>query len=240
LIFHLGALGVVADERLGLKLALYLVIVLIVVMGGRIIPAFTTNALRHRGETALPISRTWVEVGAVASVPAAAFADLAAEGSALAGMLALVAAALHAVRLAGWQSLRTGFSPILWVLHAGYLWVPLGFALQGLAAFTDNVPPSAALHALTAGAVGTLTLGVMSRVALGHTGRDIVAAPAIAIAYGLVLAAAAVRVIVPIVAPEAMLPGMVASGVLWILAFALFTIVYAPILIRPRVDGREG
>jgi uncharacterized protein involved in response to NO len=116
----------------------------------------------------------------------------------------------------------------------------LGFALSGLAAFIDSIPPTAAFHALTVGAIGVLTLGVMSRVALGHTGRDIVAARPTVVAYGAVILAAVLRVFVPLVMPEAAVLGIVLSGFLWTAAFAIFTAVYAPILIAPRADGQPG
>ncbi len=228
------------DARSGLKLGVYLATLLIVVMGGRIIPSFTTNALRRRGETLLPMSRPWIEWSAAPLVVLAAIADLADEGSAIAGAAALAAAVAHGLRLAGWRPLRTGFSPILWILHVGYAWLVLGFALQGLAAFVGDIPPTAAFHALTAGAIGVLTLGVMSRVALGHTGRDLVVAPMTVVAYVLVNLAAALRVGTPILFPGAMPLGIAASGLLWSLAFALFVSVYAPILVRPRIDGQPG
>lgn len=238
---HLEALGVASlDPRHGPRVAVYLAALLIAVMGGRIIPSFTTNALRHRGIFDVPTARTWIEYLAAPSIAVAAVADLAAEGGTVAAVAALAAAIVHGARLAGWRSLATGFSPILWVLHAGYAWLVVGFALSGLAAFVDVIPPTAAFHALTAGAVGVLTLGVMSRVALGHTGRDIVAARPTVAAYWLVNLAALVRVAGPIIAPEIAIWAIVLSGVLWTAAFATFTAVYAPILIASRADGRPG
>jgi uncharacterized protein involved in response to NO len=238
---HLAAFGIEGvDPRAGTRFAVYLAALLIAVMGGRIIPSFTANALRARGVTALPTARPWVETLAAPIVAVAALADLVAEGSVLAGAAALATAGVHGVRLAGWRSLATGFSPILWILHVGYAWLVLGFALSGLAVFVDAVPPTAAFHALTAGAIGVLTLGVMSRVALGHTGRDIVAARPTVVAYVAVTLAAVLRVFVPLLMPGAAVLGIVVTGFLWTAAFAVFTVVYAPILIAPRADGRPG
>lgn len=120
---------------------MYLAAVLIAVMGGRIIPSFTANALRHRGILVVPMARTWREHLAAPSVAIAALTDLVAEGSLAAAAAAPVAATLHGARLAGWRPLATGFSPILWVLHAGYAWLVVGFALSGLAVFVATIPP---------------------------------------------------------------------------------------------------
>lgn len=238
---HLDAFGVTGfDPRNGSRFAVYLAALLIAVMGGRIIPSFTANALRHRDIFDVPTARSWVEYLAAPSVALAALTDLVAEGSYVAATAALAAAAVHGVRLAGWRSLATGFSPILWVLHAGYAWLVVGFALSAASVFVDLIPPSAAFHALTAGAIGVLTLGVMSRVALGHTGRDIVAATPTVVAYWLVNLAALLRVLGPILAPEAAIAAIVVSGLLWTAAFATFTAVYAPILMTSRADGRPG
>ncbi len=238
---HLEALGVAwADSRAGLILAIDLVIALIAVMGGRIIPAFTRNALRAQGIAEAVTARPWIETLALPTVAMVAILDLAAEGTKLAAVAALAAALVHAIRLAGWDSLKTRGQPILWVLHLGYAWLVAGLALKGLAAFIAAIPPSAALHALTSGAIGVLTLGVMSRVALGHTGRALAAPAPIALAYVLVALAAALRVFGPILWPAATLTAILLSGALWLLAFALFTAVYAPILIRPRADGKPG
>jgi uncharacterized protein involved in response to NO len=238
---HLATFGIAeVDERLGPRFAVYVAAALIAVMGGRIIPSFTTNALRHHGATEVPTARPWIEHLAAPAIAVAALVDLVAEGSAWAGLAALAAALVHGMRLAGWRSLSTGFSPILWILHAGYAWLVIGFALSGLAAFVDAIPPTAAFHALTAGAIGVLTLGVMSRVALGHTGRDIVAAKPTVVAYVLVNLAALVRVLGPMLAPDLAIVATVVAGFLWTAAFATFTAVYAPILIAPRADGRPG
>ena len=241
LLTHLEALGVGwADARAGLLLAVDVLVLLIAVMGGRIIPSFTANALRLGGDPHPVAVRPWLERLAAPSILVVLVADLAAEQSPAAGLAALAAAVVHGLRLAGWQSLRTRAQPILWVLHVGYGWLVAGLALKGLAPFADAVPASAALHALTVGAIGVLTLGVMSRVALGHTGRALMAHPLTVAAYVLVILAALLRVATPILLPDAYGLGIAASGALWSLGFALFVAVFAPILTRPRADGRPG
>ena len=129
--------------------------------------------------------------------------------------------------------------PILLVLHLGYAWLVAGLALKGGSGFLDWLPESAALHALTVGAVGTMLMAVMSRAALGHTGRKLEAHPTTVMAYSLVSLAAVLRIAAPLL-PMAAPYAMAGSGIVWSLAFALFLAVYAPILIRPRVDGEPG
>jgi uncharacterized protein involved in response to NO len=130
--------------------------------------------------------------------------------------------------------------PLLWILHVGYAWIPLGLALRAAAPLGLAVPGAAAMHALTVGAIGSLTLGMMSRVALGHTGRTLVA-PKLAVAsFVLITVAATARVAVPLVYPAGYAASLYVSGTAWALAFALFVIGYAPMLVAARVDGKPG
>ena len=215
---HLENLGIVDGDALsGLTAVVDLVMIPIGVIGGRIIPAFTGNVLRRRGETDLPRTRPWV-----------------------AGLAALAVGTLHAVRLSGWRGRRTLGEPILFVLHLGYGWLVLGLWLKALAALTLAMPPTAALHAFTIGTVGTLTIGVMTRVSRGHTGRPIKAGPFAVAAYGLITAAALARVAGPALWPAE--TGLVLSvaGGLWLAAFAAFLADQVSILTHPRIDGRPG
>jgi uncharacterized protein involved in response to NO len=155
------------------------------------------------------------------------------------GAAALAAAALNALRLNGWRSARTFDTPLLWVLHLGYGWLIVGLALKGVAGLTDLVPANAALHALTVGAIGTMMLAVMSRAALGHTGRPLVAHPVVVASYVMISLAALLRIAAPL-APSAYLVLIEASGVVWSLAFVQFLAIFAPILWQPRVDGKPG
>lgn len=154
----------------------------------------------------------------------------------LTGAAALFAASLNGLRLAGWRGERTLNSPILWILHLGYAWLVLGLFLKTVAALTDVIPETAALHALTAGAMGTMLLAVMSR-ALGHTGRPLRAHPATVGSYALVSIAALLRVGASLL-PELYSELLVASGTAWTLAFLLFLFVYGPILIDYRAPRR--
>ncbi|MEI6558174.1 MAG: NnrS family protein [Rhodospirillaceae bacterium] len=242
LLIHLEALGVLRDGgHQGMLLATTLIMLYIAVLGGRVIPMFTGNALRARGETEGPRQVPMLEKAALLSLALVALVDLVAESGGAAATVALTAAAVHGLRLAGWRGSRVLGEPILWVLHLGYGWLVLGLALKGLAALApDVIPPTAALHALTAGAIGTLTIGIMSRVTLGHTGRPFKAAPLTVAAYWLVTAAALLRVGVPIFAPGLTVEGMELAIGLWGAAFALFLIGHTGMLTGPRVDGRPG
>lgn len=238
LLIHLQALNAIGwDSSRPLWLTLDLFVLAIALVGGRIVPSFTKNAVPQ----ARARSRAWVERPALLLLLAMTLADAAVgEGPVVSG-LAGAAAVVHAVRLAGWDSAATRRKPILWVLHLGYAWLVAGLALRGASGFFEAVPPAAALHALGAGAVGTMTLAMMTRVALGHGGRPIVAAPSIVGAYALLTAAALARVAAAFALGGAAYDHLLLlSGALWAVAFLLFVLVYAPILIRPRADGRPG
>jgi uncharacterized protein involved in response to NO len=241
LMFHLDALGhFEGGARRGLRLAVDLVMLLLVVIGGRIVPTFTANALRRQGKEPGLRSRPWVERLTVPAVVAVALADWVAPHSAASGLAAAVAALLLAVRVAGWQGHRVVRDPLLWSLHLGYAWVPVGLAFLAASDLSGWPAPTSALHALTAGAFGTMILAVMSRVSLGHTGRPFTAIPGTAVAYALVTAGALLRSIGSVAWPAYTLPVTAFAGLLWAAAFGVFTVLYAPILTAPRVDGRAG
>jgi uncharacterized protein involved in response to NO len=146
---------------------------------------------------------------------------------------------LHAARGALWAPLRTRGRPILWILHLSYAWIVVHLLMRGLAGF-DVVPAGLATHALTVGAIGGLTLGMMTRTSRGHTGRPLATGRAELAAYLLVQAAAMVRVFVPLAAPAGYAASVALSALLWCAAFLVFVIAYYPMLSTPRIDGREG
>jgi uncharacterized protein involved in response to NO len=238
---HLDALGVTQGAApTGLRLGVTLICVLVVVVGGRITPAFTANALRRTGSAAVVRSRTWADRLAVAAVVAFAGTDVLAPRSALSGAVALLAAAAVLVRMSSWQSLRTGSDPLLWSLHLGYAWIAVGLALLGVSDLSGALPWTSGLHALTAGAFGTMIIAVMTRVGLGHAGRPLVVPSGIVAAYVLVSAGALLRVAGPLLAPQLGSSTISASGLLWSAGFVVFTVRYWPILTRPRNEGQPG
>ena len=233
---HAEALGWASDTAsLGLHLAIYVVVTMIVVMGGRVIPSFTDNKLRTRARRWKPIE--WLVPFATL---AALLSALMAPDSLATALLAALAAGVHFTRLAGWYTSKFWSVPLLWILHLGYAWIALGFALLALSAAGVAAAGDSALHAFTAGGIGVLTLGMMARVSLGHSGRQLESAPVMTLAFVAVNLAALIRVAWPLLFPSAYAEGMAIAGLVWMTAFGLFAAIYTPILLRPRVDGKPG
>jgi uncharacterized protein involved in response to NO len=237
---HAQVLGWAPTGRAGLYGATYLVVIMVAVVSGRIVPSFTAGALARRGSSAQVRQVPWLGRAAVVAVVLAAACQVAEVAGAWRGATALLAAVLLAARAAGWRAMATLRDPIVWVLHAGHGWLVVGFALLAWAELAGGLALSTATHALTAGAIGTMVLAVMTRATLGHTGRPLRASPSTTAAYVLVLLGAAVRVFGPVVAPAGYLHAVLTGGVLWAMGFALFVVAYAPILLRPRADGLPG
>lgn len=216
-----------------LRFAVNLVLLLIAVVGGRIVPAFTRNALLKSGAKCVLEPRPWLDRASLAAVAAVVVGDIVRPDSALAAVLAALAAVLLAARASGWHGHRTMRMPIVWVLHAGFAWAYVALALKAVWLLAQAPWAANWLHAVTAGAFGTMTLGVMTRVALGHTGRELVVARPIALAYGLVIAGAALRVVGPAVLPAHLVQVLAVAGALWSAAFIIFLAIYTPILVSP-------
>jgi uncharacterized protein involved in response to NO len=215
-----------------LRTGLFLVIGMILLVGGRIIPAFTQNWLRlNRPQVTVQLP-AFDSFDLASVVIAAAFAVgfIISPASGLTGGLGLLAALTHGVRLARWQGWLAWREPLLWVLHVGYGWLPVGFALLGLSSLGWPAFFDAGIHALTYGGVGTLILGVAARVALGHTGRALQAFPAMRIAFLLITLGTLLRLLGPLGNAFLLL-----SVLLWIVSYLLFLLQYAPILLTPRV-----
>jgi uncharacterized protein involved in response to NO len=234
-LYHLEVLGVSENTRqAGTSLAIGMIILLLAVMGGRVIPFFIERGL------GVQIRKwPWVERLAVALVLVFVVGNLVFPASMIAVAAALFAALVHAVRVAGWYHPRIWSVSLLWVLFIGYAWMAVGLLMYALAGM-GVISSLLALHAFTIGAIGVLTLGMMARVAIGHTGRQMQAHPLMGWAFALVAAAAVVRVGLPLVLPQVYSLWVTVSGVLWLVAFIPFVAIYFPILIRPRVDGQPG
>ena len=227
-------------SRTAMLSGLDVVLILITIVGGRIVPAFTGNALRTGGAQVKLRSNTALERLVLLSMVGIVVCDLFLRDHPVTVAIVACAAGLHAWRLAGWHGWRTGKQPIVWVLHLAYLWLPLGLGLK--AAWLAGGFGWAAhwLHALGGGAAGMMILAVMTRAALGHTGRPLLAPVSIAIAYGLLALSILVRVFGPLVLPLGYTVLVLAAGLLWITSFTIYLAVYTPILLRPRVDGKPG
>jgi uncharacterized protein involved in response to NO len=234
--FHLDAVADSGTLRLGLNTML----VMVTMLGSRMIPAFTSAGLKQRGLEIRIGRNQLLDRAAILAVVGVLVVDLADADGWLAATLAASTALLLTLQLSRWHGPRTRTIPLLWVLHLAYAWLAVCLALKAATLAGLPIPGSAWLHALTVGAMATMILGVMSRAALGHTGRELIAPGGIAVAYLLLTAAALTRVFGPILYPPAVLDWYGLSALLWCLCFTLFVIVYAPILCRPRVDGRPG
>ena len=236
LAIHLAELGLVAlSPRLGVQAALDIVLVVMTILGGRVIPMFTTNAIPASGAR----RNAFLERAVVATLAAIALVDLLQTTGAVSAAVLALCAAVQGARALLWRPWRTLRNPMVWILHVGYLWIPVHLALRALAD-AGFVAQPLATHALTAGAIGALTLGMMTRTARGHTGRPIEAGGSEVAAFVLVTAAAIVRVLVPIAIPAVYREAVIVSACLWSAAYAVFAARYWPILTRPRIDGRPG
>ncbi|WP_425073338.1 NnrS family protein [Sagittula sp. S175] len=239
LVMHLDWMGVLPGGAwTGARAGLLALAALIVIIGGRVTPAFTRNAMIRAGrEERLPLNPMKLAAAGIAPALLVPVALLAGFDSVAAGA-ALVAGLVALVRVALWRGGWTLGQPILWILHLGYALTALGLVLWGLAGFGIG-QELAALHLLAIGGVGGMTLAVMSRAALGHSGRALVAPRAVALAYGLVPVAAGLRMVGALV-PGLYLPAVLAAGAVWVLAFALYTGVLMPVFWGPKVTEAEA
>ena len=236
LAFHLAQLGLLPwPGRANLQVGLDVVLFILAVMGGRVIPMFTNNGVPGAKATRHPV----VERAALGSVLVLLGADLLQASTAVIAVTALLAAVAHATRLYFWQPWRTLGTPMVWVLHVAYGWIVIYLVLRGLAAL-GLVSELVAVHALTVGAIGGMTIGMMTRTARGHTGRPLVADRFEVACYVLVALAAAIRVFGGMLLPGAYLATVIASALCWSTAFALYAVRYWPVLSRPRLDGKPG
>ncbi len=221
-----GALG----DRLGLAV----ILLLLALIGGRIVPAFTRNWMARLGLQTLPAPFGPLDAATLAVWALTLAAWVAAPLAPPVGVLFLVAGFLHAARLVRWQGHRTLAEPLVTVLHLAYAWLPLGAVLHGLALAGLGPDPATTLHAFTTGAIGTMTLAVMTRASLGHTGRPLTADAATVVIYTLVVAGALLRLLAPLAADRTLLLALAAAA--WGGAYLLFALRYGPLLVAPRAD----
>lgn len=240
LLYHLGNTGMlplaIEADRIGLYLFMHLLLVMITVIAGRIVPTFTANWLRASGSNRKPVSRELLDRTTIGATAVTGLYAAFIPNSLVTALLAIIAAALHAARLSGWCSLATVREPLLFVLHAAYAWFPVAYLLMAAAIFGWLVTPVEAMHALGLGVIAMMILAVTTRVALGHTGRPLHASRFIAVAYVLAALAVVFRLMTPSGANYFL--WLLLSAVFWSVALILYLVVYAPVLLGPRVDGR--
>lgn len=223
------------SSRSILLFSIYAIIMMIAIIGGRVIPFFTSNAI----PAVKPFCNPWIEWTSFGSIVAVAISITFFEFSRLSAILAFLAAAVHSIRWLLWKPWKSIHLPILFILYVGYVWIPIGFLMRGMASLTF-IPPSLSTHAFTAGAIGTMIYAMITRVSLGHMGLPIRADTPLLFGYLLMITAAALRTFGPWISPEQTLTIIELSGYLWSLAFLIYVIVYGPILLGSRSDGKEG
>lgn len=215
----------------GWRLAMGLAALLIGLVGGRVTPSFTRNWLAKRAATALPVPfGLYDKLCLLVLVVAVATWSFVPDGS-ISGALLMLAGAAHLVRLARWRGWLTVTEPLLLVLHVGYLWLVVALLLMGLAALgVGPLDASASLHALGAGAIGTMTMAVMARAILGHTGRALVASPIMTLMFAAIVLSALVRVLAPML-PMSYDVAITLAAFLWVCAYGLFVACFAAMLL---------
>ncbi|HLR86543.1 MAG TPA: NnrS family protein [Wenzhouxiangella sp.] len=241
LLFHAGwwnnDFALVRRVELGMVM---LIVLLMVIIGGRITPAFTRNWLMRSGRAPVTVkTRPVVETLSVSATALLVLTMLAGAPAPINGAVAAVAGVANAVRVIGWRGWQTHSDALVWILHAAYAWIPLGLLLLAANQLFGKPLSTVWLHALGPGAMAVLIVAVMTRVTVGHTGRELKLASGGIGIYVLIMAAAVVRLVTAL----GWLPwrgGLLLSSAAWFAAFALFLIVYTPILIAPRADGRPG
>lgn len=223
-------IGYDIGHRAGIALA----VTLVSLIGGRIVPSFTRNWMQREGLIGgLPSQPTRFDIAVVLATVIALAAWMVAGAVPPVGVALVFAGSIQLVRLVRWRGWRTLASPIVLVLHLGYVWIPLGLLLLGATGLGAPIPSSAGVHALTVGALAGMILAVMTRATLGHTGRALHAGPATRASYLALHLAVLVRVAASLV-PEHYQSLLHLAGGLWIAAFALFVLAYAPVMLRPR------
>ena len=237
LFLHLRTSGLLPQSYLRTDLvAVDLIVVVLVIITGRIVPLFTRNALGDESIRPIP----GLGIAAIVGTIIVCLIEVVAPGGYVMAVAATIAGLLVLSRSIHWGAHKTLGKPILWVLHLGHIWIWLGLFLKAASAAGLPVQSSIATHALTAGAIGTLTLGMMARVTLGHTGRALQVPPILTVAFIAISTSAILRVFGPWLRADLTRTALITSATLWSLAFALYVIGNARFLTTPRPDGKPG
>ena len=238
MVFHMGVAGWLEDgQRYGLYAAIYMILLLISIMGGRVIPFFIERGLVERFQ---PRSYPAIEISSSLVLILLGILHTADVTGAYIITTALLAAALHIIRLAGWYSKGIWRVPLLWVLVLAYGWIVAGVIMMALA-MAGWFAVSLALHAITIGGIGLMTMGMMVRVSMGHSGRKLLAPGMMPAAFAALNIAVVIRVILPLLLPpESYLTLVLISALVWVAAFCVFIFCMSPVYLSARVDGRPG
>ncbi len=235
LLVHLDRLGILQNTAtIAYKTAFYIIIALIIVMAGRVFPMFSQNGVPTRYQV---VKYPLIEMLVMPSYFAFMVSLLFVHVPVITAVTALFAVVVHAIRLKGWYNKQIWQVPLVWILHVGYLLLIIGLVMTAISQYQPSLY-FLALHAFSIGTLGIVTVGMMARVSIGHTGRDLRFPPKLLKpVFMLMVLAVFVRVFVPLVVPSVYQWTIVVSGSLWVLAFVLFVLSYVKILLSPRVDG---
>jgi uncharacterized protein involved in response to NO len=236
--YYLGVSGHLTNGvQWGLYTGLYIILSMVLLMGRRVIPFFIEKGVGYPVELK---NRKWLDMSSLVLMLVFWIADVFFADPWVTALVATILAMLHAVRLAGWYTPGIWKKPLLWILYLAYIWIIVGFAMRALGVL-GFLNPLLAVHAFAYGGIAMITLGMMARVSLGHTGRNVFDPPAILTPIFLLLfIGSLMRVVMPLLVPQWYNEWIGAAQILWIIPFAMFAWIYAPMLIKPRVDGRYG
>jgi len=235
LLVHLQHLGISQTLSAGNDLAIYSILMLFIVITGRVVPFFTRVVVQYEQPKAKPLLENFL----LLQLLLMAIIDIFQLPALLMMIVASSGAIAHVYRVYPWFDKKLLSTPVLWVLYAGYLWLIIGFVLQALAAY-HVVSQNLAIHAWTVGGVGLLTYGMMARVTLGHTGREMIVSKWVSFGFVLLFFAALIRVFMPVIFHSQYILWVQLSAILWVIAFIFFATIYTNMFFQPRVDGRQG
>lgn len=236
--FYLGVSGIVENGvQWGLYSAVYMIIALILVMMRRVMPMFITNGVD--GDVEIK-NHTWIDASSLVCLVCLWVLDVFTSFDTLTSIVAAILAMLHVMRLSGWYTHKVWSKPLLWILVVAYGSIIFGFALMALET-VFVISPFIAIHAFTVGGIGMVTIGMMSRVSLGHTGRNVFdPSPNVFWCFLALVLGFIFRVIFPLFNMDLYIYWIAISQILWIISFSIFIYLYAPMLVSPRIDGRDG
>ena len=222
-----------------LYVAMMMVLIMVSLVGGRIIPAFTVAALRWQGVQAFQTDQRKTDAAAIASLVAVALCLVFARETLVMAGVAALSCLLHAWRMRHYHTLKILDEPLVWILHAGYAWLVIGLGLLAATGY-GLFDTRTVIHALTTGCIGSMILGMMCRVTLGHTGRELTIGWWVTISFYALQAATVMRVFGPMAMPEKTVDWIVYSAGLWVFCFMVYLVVYGRMLFRARPDGQEA
>ncbi|HAJ89464.1 MAG TPA: NnrS family protein, partial [Rhodospirillaceae bacterium] len=192
-----------------------------------------------RGIQAFQTDQMKMDVAALLSLLAVTLCLVFAKETVILGIIAALSCLIHGLRMRHYHSLQTGRDPLLWILHAGYAWLIIGLGLLSLSGF-GLFDIKTILHAFTAGCIGSMILGMICRVTLGHTGRELKVGKVMTIAFIALQIAALMRVFGPMLIPDKTMEWIICSALLWAFCFATYLLLYGRMLFSPRPDGQEA